>query len=389
MFGLSVSRGKMKKSLMVAALAATFSGGAYAQSSVTLYGVMDASLVYTNNQNGHSNWQAGSATVTGSHWGMLGKEDLGQGTAAIFQLENGFNLMRGTLGQGGREFGFQAYAGLSNDRLGAVTLGRQYDSLVDYLAPLSFTGHHPGGNNFSAHPFDNDNLNNSFRVNNAIKYASRSYAGLQFGALYGFSNEAIGFSNNRLYSFGASYVAGPLSLAAAYLQANNPGSANENGAITLTDRTFVAGLQRIYGAGINYSLGNAKFGFVWTRTQLGGLKTINGANGLGLAQTGAGASFSNYEINGSYRLTPALSVNGEYTYTDGGLSTSTGTHHPKWHEVSLQADYFLSKRTDVYLQASYQRISSDGSGLTANISGQGMSSSNQQAAVAAGLRHRF
>jgi hypothetical protein len=113
---------------------------------------------------------------------------------------------------------------------------------VDYVAPLSFTGVHPGGNNFSAHPFDNDNLNNSFRVNNAVKFASTSYEGLRFGALYGFSNEAGGFDDNRLYSFGAAYDAGPLSLGAGYLQANNGGSSNNNtnGALTLTDRTFIA-----------------------------------------------------------------------------------------------------------------------------------------------------
>jgi general bacterial porin, GBP family len=100
--------------------------------------------------------------------------------------------------------------------------------VVDYLAPLSFTGHHPGGNNLTAHPYDNDNLNNAFRVNNSVKFASNDYAGLRFGSLYGFSNEAGGFADNRLYSFGASYNNGPLSLGAGYLQANNGGSDNTN-----------------------------------------------------------------------------------------------------------------------------------------------------------------
>ncbi|WP_200908657.1 hypothetical protein [Caballeronia mineralivorans] len=53
-------------------------------------------------------------------------------------------------------------------------------------------------------------------------------------------------------------------------------------------------------------------------------------------------------MNAGYALTPSLSLNGEYTYTDGALSTSSGSHHPKWHEVSIQTDYLLSKRTDVY-----------------------------------------
>lgn len=362
---------------------------AHAQSSVSLYGLLDASLIYTNNSQGHSNIQAGSGSVTGSHWGLLGREDLGGGNQAIFQIENGFSVTNGTLRQGGREFGYQAYAGLSNRQFGTVTLGRQYDSVVDYLAPLSFTGRHPGGNNLSTHPYDNDNLNNSFRVNNAVKFASVSYGGVKFGALYGFSNEAGGFSDNRLYSAGASYDAGPLSFAAGYFRADNPGVSNTDGAVTLTDRTFIADLQQTYGAGVNYAIGSGRVGFVWTRTQLGGLATINGANSLGLRQNGEGASFDNFEVNAAYRLTPTLELVGAYTYTDGTLSTASGGHHPKWHDVSMQMDYFLSKRTDLYVQATYQHIASDGSGLTADISGQSPSTTDEQVAVALGLRHRF
>ena len=63
-----------------------------------------------------------------------------------------------------------------------MTLGRQYDSVVDYLGPLALTGTQYGGTQF-AHPFDNDNLDNSFRINNSVKYQSANYAGFKFGAL--------------------------------------------------------------------------------------------------------------------------------------------------------------------------------------------------------------
>ncbi|MFW6855749.1 porin [Burkholderia gladioli] len=373
----------------VAACAALSTCGAHAQSSVSLYGVIDAGLVYTSNAAGSKQFQAASGTVTGSHWGIAGREDLGGGTAAIFALENGFSVMNGSLRQGGRLFGYQSWAGLANRDAGTLTVGRQYDSVVDYLAPLSFTGHHPGGNNLSAHPYDNDNLNNSFRVNNAIKYASPDFHGLTFGTLYAFSNEAGGFDDNRLYSAGASYHQGPLTVAAGYLQANNGGSANTNGAITLTERSFVAARQRTYGAGLNYRVGPALLGMVWTRTQLGGLNTTNGANGLNLAQNGQGASFSNYELNAGYLLTPYLNLNGEYTYTQGSISNATSGHRPHWHEVSLQADYLLSKTTDLYAQVSYQRISADGSGLGADVSGQTPSSTSQQTVAGIGMRHKF
>ncbi|WP_322011154.1 porin [Paraburkholderia sp. J12] len=379
----------MKKTLLAASCAAVYACGVHAQGSVTLYGVIDAGLVWNDNAAGHHVWQAGSGDVTGSHWGMSGREDLGGGNAAVFQLENGFSVMNGSARQGGRLFGYQAYAGLANEHYGKLTLGRQYDSVVDYVAPLSFTGVHPGGNNFSAHPYDNDNLNNTFRVNNSVKYTSVDFSGVKFGALYGFSNEAGGFDDNRVYSLGGSYTNGPLVLGVGYLQANNGGSSNTNGAITLNDRSFEAAQQRIYGAGVNYLVGNARFGFVWTRTQLAGLTMINSANSLGLVQNGQGASFSNYELNASYTLTPAFHVTGEYTFTQGTLSSASGEHRPRWHEVSVMADYFLSTRTDLYAQVSYQHISADGSGLGADITAQTPSSTDQQMVAGIGMRHRF
>src|SRR5579875_4171315 len=103
----------MKKTLLVAALTGVFATAAHAQSSVTLYGLIDAGITYTNNQNGHSNWKASSGSVNGSRWGLRGAEDLGGGLKAIFTLENGFNIMNGTNGQGGAEFGRQAYVGIS------------------------------------------------------------------------------------------------------------------------------------------------------------------------------------------------------------------------------------------------------------------------------------
>jgi len=114
----------MKKTLMVAALSGVFATAAHAQSSVTLYGLIDAGLTYTNNQNGSHNFKMTSGAVNGSRWGLRGSEDLGGGLKAIFTLENGFSIANGTLGQQGREFGRQAFVGLSSNQFGTVTLGR-------------------------------------------------------------------------------------------------------------------------------------------------------------------------------------------------------------------------------------------------------------------------
>lgn len=123
--------------LAVAGLAAS---AAHAQSSVTLYGVLDEGISYTSNVGGHSVWSISSGNINGSRWGLRGSEELGSGFKAIFTLENGYNISNGTLGQNGRLFGRQAFVGLSSSQYGSVTMGRQYDGVVDYLAPLSLTG---------------------------------------------------------------------------------------------------------------------------------------------------------------------------------------------------------------------------------------------------------
>jgi general bacterial porin, GBP family len=382
----------MKKTLMVAALTGVFATAAHAQSSVTLYGLIDAGITYTNNQHGHSNWQETSGSVNGSRWGLRGSEDLGGGLKAIFTLENGFGINDGTLKQGGREFGRQAFVGLTSDQFGSVTLGRQYDSMVDYVGPLALTGTQYGGTQF-AHPFDNDNLNNSFRINNSVKYQSVNYGGFKFGALYGFSNQADGFANNRAYSAGASYNWGGLNLAAAYLQLNSNGATgaaaafNSGGAVS-SDNTFFAGRQQTWGAGANYAFGPATFGLVYSQTNLGGLAGIGaGASGqtAGIGGfNGDSAHFQNFEANARYALTPAVSIAGSYTYTRASLA---GTR-PHWNQFNLQTAYALSKRTDVYLQGEYQQVN-EGAIVDADINGLGASGNNKQIAVTAGLRHRF
>jgi len=74
---------------------------AHAQSTVTLYGIVDGGFTYTSNQGGKSNYQATAGSEQGSRWGLIGKEDLGGGNAAIFRLENGFNLQTGVASANG------------------------------------------------------------------------------------------------------------------------------------------------------------------------------------------------------------------------------------------------------------------------------------------------
>ncbi|AUT59444.1 porin [Paraburkholderia terrae] len=379
----------MKKLVLSTLSLALFgtAGAAHAQNSVTLYGLLDTGLTYSSNSGGHSNIQQASGILNGNRWGLRGSEDLGNGLKAIFTLESGFNLSTGNMGQNSRLFGRQAFVGLASNQYGSVTLGRQYDNLVDNLGPLSLNGTQYGGT-LASHPYDNDNLNNSFRVSNSVKYQSVDYAGFKVGAMYGFSNEADGFSDNRAYSVGATYTFGGLKVAAAYLQLNGAGTSNSSGAVS-SDATFTASRQRTYGAGVSYAFGPANVGFVFTQTQLANATSIGAtASGTssGFTLNGTGAHFTNFELNGRYALSPAWTLSGAYTYTDASLQGVD----PKYHQLTLQTDYALSKRTDVYAEAAYQHVGSTGSsGITAHIVGVSASSTDSQVVGTVGIRHRF
>ena len=380
-----------KMKLLLPALAVTLAAPAFAQSTVTLYGVVDEGFDFTNNVRGNKVYELQSGYVQGSRWGLKGAEDLGGGLKAVFQLENGFNVNNGALGQGSRMFGRQAYVGLASDKFGTVTLGRQYDSLVDYLAQTTANGNWAGY--MFAHPYDNDNTDNSFRVDNTVKYASPSFAGFQFGGTYSFSN-STNFANNRQYSVGAQYANGGLLVAAAYLQANNPG-ATTGGAISSTgDSNFAATRMRIFGAGVNYTFGPATLGFAYTNsyfTQPTGTEYVGSITPA--AGTLSSLRFENFELNGKYQLTPALFLGAMYTYTRASFNATSGNRNPNYQTVGLMADYNLSKRTDVYVQGAYQHVGGDSTGTALDVAyvpgAADVSSNRSQLITRVAIRHKF
>ncbi|WP_434666098.1 porin [Paraburkholderia sp. A3BS-1L] len=382
----------MKKRFLSIAVIGAFAGTASAQSSVTLYGLIDAGLNYVNNDNGKPNWTMTSGVIQGNRFGLRGSEDLGGGTKAIFVLENGFTG-GGALAQGGRLFGRQAYVGMQNDRFGTVTMGRQYDSVVDYVQPLSgivYTG--------LAHPFDNDNLDNSFRVNNSIKFTSANYGGFKFGGMYAFSNTATtdtgsGFATNRLWSAGASYTLGQLSLGAGYTHLNAP-NANTTGAIsgdyinvTSTSALHSAGLATAVirednaAVGATYQLAAVRVGFVYSHSKFNSVHDT--------------LKFDNYAASANWQISPSFYLSGNYTFTDGKLSSNSKS--PKYHQVELIGDYFLSKRTDVYLLGAYQHAAGDATvaSIAPDTYGTGgsaapdASTTKNQVLIRLAMRHKF
>ena len=166
-------------------LAACAAGAAQAQSSVTLYGIIDTGVEYVTNVGPQKSSVVRMPSLTGSipsRWGLRGTEDLGGGLSAVFVLESGFAPSQGTLNQGGRLFGRQAYVGLSG-RWGTLTLGRQYSQIY-----WAIPGDTMGPNVYAA--ADLDPYLAQPRLDNAIAYSFTS-SGLTVGVTYSLGRDAV------------------------------------------------------------------------------------------------------------------------------------------------------------------------------------------------------
>ncbi|WP_431824117.1 porin [Burkholderia sp. F1] len=385
----------MNKKLLTAAVLAATASAAHAQSSVTLYGLIDAGISYVNHSSpkttgvGSKLFKFDDGVAQGSRWGLRGTEDLGGGLKAIFVLENGFNVGTGVAGQGQAMFGRQAYVGLSQTQYGTLTFGRQYSFSTDVLGANYSTGGNTVAGNYAYHANDVDQLTSS-RINNAVKFQSANYSGFTFGAMYGFSNSTdfagaagSGASNSggssRAYSFGLNYANGPFALGAAYTDIRYPSQSTP--AISSSFANVATGNVRdlrTYGVGGRYIWGPATAWALWTRTQF---STVSGSGGT---------FYNAYEAGLKYALTPALSAAAGYTYTNA--TQNGGSAH--WNQGNLALDYALSKRTDVYGLVIYQKASGDnvqaqiGSSASSFFGTSGTGSSNQVAARV-GIRHKF
>jgi GBP family porin len=270
-----------------------------------LYGVIDTALIYGNNMatgkpgQGSPGVEMDSGGTHASRWGLEGTEDLGGGVSAIFRLEDGFSSANGRFSNSGDLFGRQAYVGLASQTYGTLTLGRQYSFMSQWLSALRAEGRGWGGN-LASHPFDNDDMIRHQSIQNSVRYQSHTYHGLTVGTMYGFSNDAGQFSNNRAYSMGAKYDHGPVSLVASFLQIDRSAGAsnfNANGAITNSDgdSTITGGREQIWGVGGKYSFGPAAVGLVWTHSATKDVTSV-WQEGNPVPLVGDLLSFNNFEI---------------------------------------------------------------------------------------------
>jgi predicted porin len=382
-----------KVSLALLALSAT-TGVAHAQSSVTLFGILDGGILYVNNMKNAAGAPGGSVLQTLSgpllapRWGLKVGEDLGGGLRAVAQLENGFDQFSGSSLQGGRLFGRQAWMGLSSTQYGTLTMGRQYSALQDFFGPLLAAASLTGS---ALHPMDNEGFL-SYRTDNSVKYLSPVYAGLQAEAMYAFSN-STNFGANRSWNVGATYTNNGLQLAAVYVRLSQPaidttGATPSDSYFNAVKMPFMASAQNVQEWGVTgqYALGDATLGLMYTNTHFDNPSPT--ATSLFSSWTGSGGGkgsvhFENIEGSLRYNFRPWLIGGVAQSYTHATEGSGAGNY---W-QTTVGVSYFLSKRTNVYIDAFYQKTSKNLNAwipLTASPS-----STNTQVAAVFGLCHRF
>ncbi|WP_233839200.1 porin [Paraburkholderia sp. ZP32-5] len=410
----------MRRRLVVIAVLGALSSPAFSQSSVTLYGILDAGLNYTVGSQkaivngrpvGAGNQLAlndGAFGMFGSRWGLKGTEDLGSGLKAIFTLENGFSMSSGAFAQGGAEFGRQAFVGLDSP-YGRLTLGRQYDPHLDIVAPFSAAWQFAGY--IATHAADVDNLLSTRRLNNSIKYTMPKFHGVNAEALYSVGGVAGSVSRNQAWSLAVGYDGGPFQFGAGYLTINNPNvsfyGANPNGtgvtgnnlgslgsATSPANNPAYAGFAsanryNLAGVGASYTYGSATAGVIYTNVRYTGLGDVatSGPNPLGYSGT---AAINTVELNLRYFFTPTILVGVMGSLTRVG---SVGGHDgASYRQFGGGAHYFLSKATELYALVMYEHatgVDSTGRAAVAAISGLTPSSTSSQTAVRVGIVHRF
>lgn len=209
----------MKKSLALGAVGLMCAGGAMAQSSVVVYGVLDTYMAYTNAEGTGNVFSVDSGGYQASRLGFRGTEDLGGGMRINWQLENGFGSDTGAQHDTSRLFNRQAWVGLGG-KFGQVSIGRQYTPLflalnsIDPFGAISTAG--TSANLFSL---------GGIRMNNTVKYAYGGPAGFSVDLSYAPGEQAGSSSSGRVYGALAGYGAGPFAVRLAHHRANSVATA--------------------------------------------------------------------------------------------------------------------------------------------------------------------
>lgn len=356
----------MKYPIAAAVLAGALAPACHAQSSVQLYGVIDAGLMFKTGADraGKPLYQMVSGVEATNRWGLRGREDLGGGWAAIFALESGFRVGTGALIGSSPQpastvlFDRGATVGVTNDQVGTVRFGRNWTPFYDAVSASDAAGWSNFGslNNLSYQQRTGLPGTGYYWANNSVKYVSPAFAGLSGSALYSLGGRAGDFQNSRLYSAALAYSNGPVLLNAGYLDANDPSGATD------------ANEARAYHVGAMFRFGGlSRAGVSWTSYR----------------DPATGSKQSYLGVTGSYGVSATLALSGVYVHL---FDHTVAAGHADMFK--LAADYFLSKRTALYADVGYARNGAWGTlGLqyTTPVPKAGLN----QFAVAAGVRTTF
>jgi predicted porin len=400
----------------MAAASLAVAAPAIAQSSVTLYGIVDDTITYQSSQSslgsnsgGRSNVKMASGVWAGNRFGFKGSEDLGGGNKAIFQLESGFNLGTGAQQYTNALFGRQAWVGLTNSTYGTLTIGRQYTSYYTLLSPYSPTNWLTGF--FGAHPGDLDSLDTLYRANNSIVVTSPKIYGFTTSGSYSLAGVPGSAYQGSTWSAALQYAQGPIGATVAFMRTDN--SANGGGAWGADSTTSSGGQVGVSSVTNGYQGAQAQQRFA---VALG--YTFNSAWDISATYTnvqyipGIASKFSDEAVFNTagtvlhWKPNTVWDLAAGYSYTWASKANGIGDA-ATYHQLNLSQYYSLSKRTGLYLLEAFQRA--DGRTLgtptftatgpvnrqinaTASI-GDGFqsvpSSSRSMFAAGAGIIHRF
>ena len=349
----------MKKSL-IALAAVAVSGAAMAQSSVTLFGIVDTGFGYVDNAVGSDNkyglTNSGNAT---SRIGFRGVEDLGGGLKAGFWLEGEIFA-----DDGGSGLNFKRRSTVSlQGGFGEVRLGR--DQVAGYNKTSSYdlfgqTGigqfygwtNWTGSSTADAAGVRNDNL---------ISYYSPDFSGFKAGFSYGFDEKTGSDKSGRYVGGVVSYDNGPLSVALSYDQRK------------LAYAAGVTGDKDTLTVGASYDFGAAKLSGIAQQAK------------YEYSVGGGDDKYNSYAVGVSAPVGAAGVVKAQYALYDQKAIDS------KAHQISLGYVHSLSKRTAVYGTVSYLKNKDNSNmGLSAkslNTSGPGVG--ENQTGLQVGIRHAF
>ena len=358
----------MKKSLIALAVLAA-SGAAMAQSSVTLFGIVDTAVGYVDNANaaGDSVYGLTTSGNATSRLGFRGVEDLGGGLKAGFWLEGEI------FGDDGNAAGFNFTRRSTVSLMGGfgeVRMGRDltpnYSKTISYdLFSQTGIGQFMGWRDWATNSDVGTTVStadaSNVRSSNMISYYTPNFGGLTAGLGYGFDEQTTGKAGRYVGGYVA-YDNGPLSLAASYDQRDLLVNGLVAGSAVLDRDTFTLGG--------SYNLNVVKLNAIVQQSKykaLGESEKVN-AYALGVsAPVGAGE------------------VKLQYALYDNKIIES------KAHHISLGYVHNLSKRTAVYGTVSYMD-NKDASKL--NLSAKGLGTidaraGDSQTGVQVGIRHSF